>query len=69
MAILLKQDEAAPDSYPSTSPAVTGNDVAWQRVESYIAHRDVDRGRAGRVASAIGAGCNFHSRGVVLRRE
>lgn len=39
MAILLKQDEAAPDSYPSTSPAVTGNDVAWQRVESYIAHR------------------------------
>jgi hypothetical protein len=43
MAILLKQDEAAPASYPTTSPAITGNDVAWQRIEPYIAYRYTSR--------------------------
>lgn len=43
MAITIGQTEAAPESYPTTSPAVTLNDVAWQRIESYIAHRYTSR--------------------------
>ncbi len=43
MTTTLKQEEAAPASYPTTSPAVTGNDVAWQRIEPYIAHRYTER--------------------------
>lgn len=39
MSTIIKQNESAPESYPTTSPAVTLNDVAWQRIESYIAHR------------------------------
>ncbi|WP_439925539.1 hypothetical protein [Nitrobacter sp. JJSN] len=39
MAITIQQDEAAPVSYPTTSPAITLNDVVWQRIESYIAWR------------------------------
>jgi hypothetical protein len=40
---IVKQTEAAPASYPTTSPAVTLNDVAWQRIEPYIAHRYTPR--------------------------
>jgi hypothetical protein len=43
MAITIKQTESAPASYPTTSPAVTLNDVAWQRIEPYIAHRYTPR--------------------------
>jgi hypothetical protein len=39
MATTIKQNEAAPASYPTTSPALVNGDVAWQRIESYIAHR------------------------------
>ncbi|WP_319798778.1 hypothetical protein [Nitrobacter sp.] len=39
MAVTIEQTESAPESYPSTSPAVTLNDIAWQRVEPYIAWR------------------------------
>jgi hypothetical protein len=39
----LSQREEAPESYPTTSPAITGNDVAWQRIESYIAYRFTPR--------------------------
>jgi hypothetical protein len=40
---IIKQTESAPALYPTTSPAVTGNDVAWQRIEPYIAHRYTPR--------------------------
>lgn len=36
-------DEAFPDSYPTTSPAVELNDVCWQRVEPWIAYRYTPR--------------------------
>jgi hypothetical protein len=41
MTTLIKQIEAAPTSYPTTAtyPGQAYNDVAWQRVESYIASR------------------------------
>jgi hypothetical protein len=40
---IIKQTEAAPSSYPTTSPAVDLNDVCWQRVEPYIAYRYTSR--------------------------
>jgi hypothetical protein len=43
MAYASKQVESEPESYPTTSPAVTLNDVAWQRVEPYIAYRYTPR--------------------------
>lgn len=45
MTTLLSQIEAAPSAYPSLgSPAPTFATVAWQRIESYIAHRYTSRG-------------------------
>lgn len=41
MTAILKQDEAAPTSYPVLSPTVP--DEVWQRIESYIAHRYTER--------------------------
>lgn len=32
-------DEALPESYPTTSPALPLNDVCWQRIEPWIAFR------------------------------
>ena len=43
MAVTIRQNESAPDSYPTTSPAIALNDVAWQRVEAWIAHRFASR--------------------------
>lgn len=43
MATTISETESVPETYPTTSPAVTGNDVAWQRIESYIAHRFTPR--------------------------
>lgn len=43
MATTIKQTESEPAEYPTTSPAVTLNDVAWQRIESYIAYRFTPR--------------------------
>jgi hypothetical protein len=39
MTTIIKQVEGAPESYPVTSPAIALNDVAWQRVEEWIAYR------------------------------
>jgi hypothetical protein len=43
MATTIKQTESEPESYPTTSPAVTLNDIVWQRIEPYIRHRYTPR--------------------------
>lgn len=43
MAVTIKQTEGAPDSYPTKSPAIELNDVAWMRVEQWIAWRYTSR--------------------------
>lgn len=40
---ILKQTEAAPAEYLNTSPAVAMGDLAWARIESYIATRYTSR--------------------------
>jgi hypothetical protein len=44
MAVTIKQTEGAPSSYPVLSPPIELNDIAWQRVEEWIAHRFTARG-------------------------
>lgn len=39
MATTIKQIESEPESYPILMPPIALNDVAWQRIEGYIAHR------------------------------
>lgn len=43
MAVTIKQAEGAPSSYPTQSPAIELNDVAWMRVEQWIAWRYTSR--------------------------
>jgi hypothetical protein len=43
MATTIKQTEGVPAAYPSTSPAIELGDVAWQRVEQWIAWRYAPR--------------------------
>jgi hypothetical protein len=43
MATTIKQTEGAPSAYPTQSPAIELNDVAWMRVEQWIAWRYTSR--------------------------
>jgi hypothetical protein len=43
MTTTIKQVEGVPVSYPTQSPAIELNDVAWQRVEQWIAWRYTSR--------------------------
>jgi hypothetical protein len=43
MATIIKQTEGAPSAYPTLSPAIELNDIAWMRVEQWIAWRYASR--------------------------
>jgi len=43
MTTTIKVIEDQPESYPTLSPPIELNDVAWQRIEGYIAHRFSER--------------------------
>ena len=43
MATTEHVEESPPENYPTTSPALENNDVAWARIESYIRWRFTPR--------------------------